>query len=392
MATRFPQLKPTNIPLDTFARVEQEIRTYFDTIIMTVTVRRDELLQQLNDLKQDYLSKEDLRKKQVQELEQMIGQLDDMSVHQIPNLKFHEDHIKKTKEELEKAEQPTPLPVPQFRSEDLQSLLQYLERIGIVEEMSSLYSYKLKPVWNIGKKGNKKGEFDYPHGIRIEEEKIYVCDSNNKRVQVFSNDGAFLTEFGKRQLISPYDIALCDKWAFVSDSIPNAILKFLLSNFKLMSKSVEVNYPKGLTMDKNEVLLVADCWNHRIAVLNLDLYYLREIGKGMLKYPWDVKTDSNKIFVVDKKGTHNVHVFSKSADLLYSMISVKSDAMSDVFLCLDQFSNIIISNSKDESIQIFTSGGELLIHSIQCGRSPIGIAVTNNNTILCAVDNSVKFY
>ena len=94
--------------------------------------------QQLNDLKQDYLSKEDLRKKQVQELEQMIGQLDEMSVHQNPNLKVHENHIKKTKEELNKAEQPTPVPIPHFSSEDLQSLLQLLERMGTVLEINQI--------------------------------------------------------------------------------------------------------------------------------------------------------------------------------------------------------------------------------------------------------------
>ena len=391
MATRFPQLNPTNIPLDTFARVEQEMRTYFDTIIRTVTIRRDELLKQLNDLKQDYLSKEDLRKKQVQELEQMIGQLDDMSIHQNPNLKFHEDHIKKTEEELVKAEQPTPIPVPYFSPGDLQSLLQQLGRIGTVQEVRRLYSERLEPVRSIGKEGSKKGEFNYPHGIRIEGEKIYVCDSNNRRVQVFSNDGKFLTEFGKGQLDYPYDIALCDKWAFISVWNPSEVLKFQISNFKLMNKSVGVlSHPSDLTVDKNEVL-VADFSNHRIAVLNLDLHYLREIGKGILSFPCDVKTDSNKIFVVDRNNSHNVHVFSKSTDLLYSVISVRSDVFSDMFLCLDQFSNIIISNKYDKSIQIFTSEGELM-HSIQCGGSPRGIAVTNNNTILCVVDDSVKLY
>ena len=82
------------------------------------------------------------------------------------------------------------------------------------------------------------------------------------------------------------------------------------------------SYPSGLAVDRNEVL-VADCNNNNIAVLNLE--YLREIGKGFLKYPWDVKRYSNKIFVLDRNTSHNVHVFSKSADLLYSMISVKME-------------------------------------------------------------------
>ena len=88
----------------------------------------------------------------------------------------------------------------------------------------------------------------------------------------------------------------------MSDWVPGSVLKFQISNFKFMNKNVEgvLSGPRGLTVDRNEVL-VADCLNNRIAVLNLDLHYLREIGKGKLKSPCDVKTDSNKIFVVDWK-------------------------------------------------------------------------------------------
>ena len=150
---------------------------YFDTIIRTATIRRDQLLQQLQDLKLDYLNKEELRKKQVRELEKMIGQLDEMSIRQNPNLKLHEENINRSKEELKTAERPTPVPVPGFSREDLQPLLQQLERLGTVLEVSRLYSDKLKPVRSFGKEGTKKGELDRPGGIRIdEEEKIYVCD------------------------------------------------------------------------------------------------------------------------------------------------------------------------------------------------------------------------
>ena len=166
-----------------------------------------------------------------------------------------------------------------------------------------------------------------------------------------------------------------------------------------MNKSVEgvLHHPEALTVDNIEVL-VAEFFNDKIAVLNLDLHYL--IGKGMLECPCDVKTDLNKIFVVDKNSFHNVHVFSKSADLLYSMICVKSGTVSDTFMCLDQFSNILFINEYANSIQIFTSEGEL-IHSIQCEGFPRGIAVTNNK-LLCVllmiqlysinVDDSVIFY
>ena len=81
-----------------------------------------------------------------------------------------------------------------------------------------------------------------------------------------------------------------------------------------MNKSVEgmLRYPSGLTVDRNEVL-VADSNNNRIAVLNLELEYLRDIGRGILSEPWDLKINLRKIFVLDKNTSHNVYVFSRSA-------------------------------------------------------------------------------
>ena len=403
MATRFPQIKPISITLDPFARVEQEIRSFFDTIIRKATIRRDELLQQLNNLKQDYLCKEEARKRQVRDFEHMIEKFDDMSIQKNSSLVLNRENIEETKGELRKAEQPTPVPVLYFNTKDLQSLLTKLEWIGTVQEVSRLYFDKMKPVGSIGKFGMKKDELSLPLGIRIDEgENIYVCDSGNSRIQIFSKLGKFLTEFGKGQLVSPHDIALKDGWAFVSDSRLCSILKFQTSNFKLIEKSVRVllRDPYGLTVDRDEVL-VADNDNNRIAVLNLDLQYLREIGKGVLEFPCDVKADLNRIFVVDRNTSHNVHVFSKSADLLYSMISVKKDSVnflvSDMraegvmFMCLDQFGNLIISESEDKSVQIFTLEGQL-IHSIQCEGFPRGIVVTNNNTIVCGMSYSIMFY
>ena len=68
----------------------------------------------------------------------------------------------------------------------------------------------------------------------------------------------------------PYDIALYERWEFVSD-LP--ILKLQISNFKLMNKSVGVlSCPRSLTVDRNELLVTDE--NNRKAVPNLDLQYL----------------------------------------------------------------------------------------------------------------------
>lgn len=58
-----------------------------------------------------------------------------------------------------------------------------------------------------GKKGNKPGEFDLPHGITLDDEgNVYVADRENSRIQVFDGFGKFIKEwkdesFGKMYAI-----------------------------------------------------------------------------------------------------------------------------------------------------------------------------------------------
>ena len=37
----------------------------------------------------------------------------------------------------------------------------------------------------IGKEGGKEGEFYYPCGVTLHDNQVYVCDTNNHRIQVF---------------------------------------------------------------------------------------------------------------------------------------------------------------------------------------------------------------
>ena len=46
-----------------------------------------------------------------------------------------------------------------------------------------------------GKQGDKPGEFYCPDGLDVRDNKLYVADSNNNRIQVFDLDGKFLQEW-----------------------------------------------------------------------------------------------------------------------------------------------------------------------------------------------------
>ncbi|KAI6658684.1 E3 ubiquitin-protein ligase TRIM71-like [Oopsacas minuta] len=388
MATKYTQEIPTNH----FEPAEQLIHSTFEKIIRIATERRDQLLVQLFDIKQDYLRKENTRMKQLAELEKLIQQLMETSIQQNEVVKFREEQMKQTRAEIQKHENETPIPIPSLNTEGLDSLLEQLEKFGSIQEIAVVYRNKTEPIRNIGGKGSKKGELYCPHGLALDGDKIYIADTYNNRIQIFSTEGKFIHEFGKGQLNYPYGIALHNEWVFISDLGLHSILKFSKTNYKLIKSVKEVvNYPFGLTTDTNGEVLVAD--NNIIAVLSSDLEYIREIGKDKLKEPSDVKINNNNIFVADNNEINNIHIFSKSGDLLKSFIKLENGIADLVksltkstsgynFLCFDLYNNIIISDFLVNSINIFTKDGQL-IHKIKCN-NPKGIVVNNNFDIICA--------
>ena len=56
----------------------------------------------------------------------------------------------------------------------------------------------LKRSWGVSGKG--PGQFHLPHGIAIDRDgRVYVCDRENDRIQIFSPDGEFLSEWTDTQ-------------------------------------------------------------------------------------------------------------------------------------------------------------------------------------------------
>ena len=389
MAERFPQ---SEIPINAFIEVEQLIRSTFDRLIGAATERRDQLLVQLNDMRLEYLNKEETRIKQVSDIQKLITQLMEASVQQNPAIRLKEEQVKNIEEELKDYEKPTPVPFPGVSTEGLESLLEQLRGFGTVEEVGGPYREKNNPIREFGKEGNKKGELKYPRGLTLHRnESIYIADTDNNRIQIFSTAGKFVAEFGKGQLYNPHSIALNDKWVFVSDLYLNAVLKFQITNNKFVCRSArgELNCPLGITVDTNGEVLVADRDNNRIAVLNSELKLVREIGKGKLVGPRDVKINKNNIFVADNNEINNIHIFTESGVIIRSFMKLDNEKYR-IHFCLDFNNNIIVSDNVSKSIQIYTISGEL-IHKIVCESSPNGIAVDNNNNIICVCRDCVVY-
>ena len=119
-----------------------------------------------------------------------------------------------------------------------------------------------------GKKGQDKGQFHYPYAVACDiAGNIYVADNGNDRVQVFTAEGKFLRVIGKYgkgrgELKWPRGIALdsSNKHVYVSEMINRRISVFTRDGQFVTSFGEDVAKlnPRGLAVDSSDVVYVCD--------------------------------------------------------------------------------------------------------------------------------------
>jgi len=147
-----------------------------------------------------------------------------------------------------------------------------------------------------GSHGAANGQFDDPSGVAIDEHfgRIYVADTENNRVQIFDETGAFMTNFGV-----------------------------------FGEAQGEMDSPKGIYVDENLLIWVADTDNDRIQVFNSAPSFLWEFGDtgagvGEFSGPTDVqKGVFDRIFVADRSNCR-IQVFRRNGSAFDHLLSFGS--------------------------------------------------------------------
>ena len=82
-----------------------------------------------------------------------------------------------------------------------------------------VYELDGKFVSSIGSGGSGELQFNCPRGISTDESNndIYICDYNNSRIQIISENLQYKSQFGKDTLHYPLDITLYKDNIFVLD-------------------------------------------------------------------------------------------------------------------------------------------------------------------------------
>ena len=392
--------QPTNAPVNEFHLydiVATEIADTFNRLIEQLIARRDALLTKLQTMKEDFVTKETTRIAAIAELERVIRQMREESIKVNVNLETQEKAIQVYQDQMERHQTPTKLPHPFFTCPTLLHLQTQIAEFGEVREWELDYSLKKQPVLAVGKGGTANNELAQPRGLALDEpnQLIYIADSWNRRIQVVSFAGKFLKRFGQGILKEPWGIAVTEDNVFVTDCILHALLQFSKKDYKLVRRTATVGEgegqlcnPKGLCIDYNTDVYVADRSNHRVSVFSKDLNFLNCLYTQQLSYPNDVKVTPNCIVVLDRC-PNCIHFFSRSGDLIRSCVTQGEVGMvsGPDFFCLDPAGNILITDYYRHSIKILSPIGHL-IHEIGKkghGRGelfcPHGICLSETGTI-----------
>ena len=399
MATNIQDVAPYDT-IAHFDRIAALIQQTFNVLIDQLIKRTDTLCQEVAQLRDDFHSKESARVAAIKELARTQQQI---SLKSNINLHVQEQAVSVFQEAKQKLCVPTPLPNLSFSCPTLSLLQSQIEQFGeVVQLKAPKYSVKKQPIVTVGTQGEGEKELD-GCGLSLDEvnEKIYITDTGNHRIQVLSFQGEFLSHFGEKVLSNPWGISVSDDHIFVADN--HRLFQFCKKIHQLLNRAGgwgsnegQLSGPRGLSVDWNGDVFVADQWNNRVSVFSNLLHYKQTIGQESLSEPHDVKLTADKMVVLDRS-PNCIHFFSRSGDLLTSCVSQGRGQECLVyepwFFCLDCEQNILVSDWGQHVIKILSNSGELL-HTI--GREgkgkgefifPYGIAISKSGILFVFSDN-----
>ncbi|GFO37898.1 RING finger protein nhl-1-like [Plakobranchus ocellatus] len=227
------------------------------------------------------------------------------------------------------------------------------------------YNQKGNSVYKFGRRGNGLEEFTCPRGVAASpmDDKIYVADSSNHRVQVFTNTGRYIRMFGRYG-----------------------------------QGDGEFDCLAGIAVNELGQVIIADRYNHRVQIFDRNGVFQRAFGSegrnpGQLNYPWGVACDNMGFIYVCDKENNRVQVFQSNGSYVRMFGSQGSQAGQFVnphYIAVSPDNKVYVSDSSNHRIQVFSLYGDFIFSFGTCGnlrgqmKFPRGIAIDNQGFVVVA--------
>ena len=201
----------------------------------------------------------------------------------------------------------------------------------------SIFSQIGKKLRSFGTQGSGHGQFNGPHGIAVDSVgNILVADTLNHRIQKFTITGEFLTAVGTEggrplQFKRPSDITVnvTNNKVYVVDylndrvQVLNPDLTFSSTFGKKGSGKGQFKYLWSIACDSTGKVYVTDSNNHRIQVFTAGGKFLRMFGRhgedrGGLNCPAGITVDTDDIVYVSEVDNGRVSLFTCEGQFITS--------------------------------------------------------------------------
>lgn len=161
---------------------------------------------------------------------------------------------------------------------------------------------------SFGTQGTGDTNFDYPCGIAISGDNIYIADRGNDRVVVRNKTtGAYVSQISGLTL--PENLAIIDGYIYVQYG-NDTIKQYTLAGSFVREVSIHECIINGIKSIQG-VLFITDISQNRILCYDDELSYLTQF-QGF-DYPCDIEDISNNILLISQP--HEVFVYTLKVDL-----------------------------------------------------------------------------
>jgi len=190
-----------------------------------------------------------------------------------------------------------------------------------------------------GSAGNKNGEFSSPFGVAVNSTgAVYVADSSNQRVQVFSSTGQFLFKINKTsggngkgngEFAQPEGVGInASGYLYVADTFNNRVQVFTPrgafvtkwgsggGNGSSGIKNGEFDLPTAIAFNSTGQVYVADSANRRVEMFTQAGKYLANLTGFSGSYgPSGIAINSTDyVYVTDSDGSDAVNIYTPSGN------------------------------------------------------------------------------
>ena len=236
-----------------------------------------------------------------------------------------------------------------------------------------------------GNDGGGIGQFYDPHGIAADNSGfIYVADTQNNRIQKFTSEGVFVTQWGT---YSPFGIAIKGTYMYLSDW--EKITKYTLGGnlIKRWDAGFE-NFSRmyGIAVDNSNSVYVSQVYGYQIKKFTTNGVYLiswgnQGSGNGQFDLPHGIGSDSSGFIYVADFSNKRIQKFTKSGDFLLTIDYVSNPQ----YLTFDEYGYLYIT--RNQVIKIFDSNYSFIRFFGEDGtgdgqfKYPRGIAIDNSGYI-----------